>query len=345
MCSLGKNNYRMRLFGVKIYPGLIILVGILVSGVFLIAQGMDSPVRGLASLGHGLAITAGIWIGCMGIVRYLWGKFPWEFYPVKHLVWEIVLITAWTMLYSSILYLIETGFNVFKRVENLFMEAFVTLLITYLITAIHELVYFYQQWKYHFSKSIRLEKDNIQAKYETLKTQINPHFLFNSLNSLTNLVDENEAAVKYIRDLSDFFRYMLGSRDKELVLVREEISLLEKYIHLQQSRFRDNLNITLEVPESFYHYAIPPLVLQMLVENSIKHNIISRDRPLSVSVRAENETLLVENNLQKKSGISSTGQGLRNISERYRLFTAREVIITETSAIFKVAIPLLTIEL
>lgn len=335
----------MRLFGVKISPYLIILVGILITGVFLLANGIDSPVRGLVSLGHGLVMTTGIWIGCLVIVQYLWQKFPWEFYPVKHLLWEIALITAWTILYSYTLYNIERSTHVFERLENLFMEAFVTLLITYLITAIHELVFFYKQWKHNFSKSVRLEKDNIQAKYETLKTQINPHFLFNSLNSLTNLVDENEAAVKYISDLSDFFRYMLGSRDKELVLVREEVNLLEKYIHLQESRFKTNLNIHVDVPESFYHYAMPPLVLQMLVENSIKHNIISQDKPLKVSVRAENETLLVENSLQKKSGVSSTGQGLRNITERYRLFTTREVEITETSTIFKVAIPLLTIEL
>ena len=339
------NYIDMRIGSVKISPYLVILVGILITGIFCLSNGIDSPGRGLVSLGHGLIMTAGIWIGCMAIVQYLWHKFPWEFYPVKHLIWEIVLITAWTILYSFTLYTIERWTSVFERVENLFMEAFVTLLITYLITAIHELVFFYKQWKHNFSKSVRLEKDNIQAKYETLKTQINPHFLFNSLNSLTNLVDENEAAVKYISDLSDFFRYMLGSRDKELVLVREEVNLLEKYIHLQESRFKTNLNIHVDVPESFYHYAMPPLVLQMLVENSIKHNIISQDKPLKIYVRAEKETLLVENNLQKKSGVSSTGQGLRNITERYRLFTTREVEITKTSAIFKVAIPLLTIEL
>jgi sensor histidine kinase YesM len=345
MCSFGKNSKRMRLFGVRISPYLIILVGVLVAGIYLISDGVESPASGLVSLGHGVIMTAGIWIGCLVIVQYLWKKFPWEFYPVKHLILEIVIITAWTMLYSSGLYLIEQKLNIFMRTEDLFMEAFVTLLITYLITAIHELVFFYKQWKQNFSRSVRLEKDNIQAKYETLKTQINPHFLFNSLNSLTNLVDENEAAVRYIGDLSDFFRYMLSSRDKELVLVREEIHLLEKYIHLQQSRFKTNLDIEVKVPERFYHYAIPPLVVQMLVENSIKHNIISRDKPLKVTVSAVNESLVVENNLQKKAGISSTGQGLRNITERYRLFTSREVEITETSAIFKVAIPLLIMEL
>jgi sensor histidine kinase YesM len=339
------NNNVMRIGSVRISPYLVALVGIFITGIFCLSNGVDSAGRGLVSLGHGLIMTTGIWIGCMIIVQYLWLKYPWEFYPVKHLILEIVLITAWTILYSYTLFTIERWTGVFEQVENLFMEAVVTLLITYLITAIHELIFFYKQWKHNFSKSVRLEKDNIQAKYETLKTQINPHFLFNSLNSLTNLVDDNEAAVKYIGDLSDFFRYMLGSRDKELVLLREEISLLRKYIHLQQSRFKTNLIIHVDVPESFYHYAIPPLVLQMLVENSIKHNIISGDKPLSVVVKAENETLQVENNLQKKSGVSSTGQGLRNITERYRLFSTREVEITETATKFKVSIPLLTIEL
>ncbi len=335
----------MRVFGVKISPSLIILVGLLITGVYLISDGIDSPARGLVSIGHGLIMTSGIWIGCLIIVQYLWHKFPWEFYPVKHLIWELVLITAWTILYSYTLFIIERWTGIFVHVEDLFMEVVVTLLITYLITAIHELVFFYKQWKHHFSKSVRLEKDNIQAKYETLKTQINPHFLFNSLNSLTNLVEDNETAVKYIGDLSDFFRYMLSSRDKELVLVREEINLLKKYIHLQESRFKNNLDIEVDVPESYYHYAIPPLVLQMLVENSIKHNIISRDKPLKVSVRTEGERLVVENNLQKKSGISSTGQGLRNITDRYKLFTVCDVEIAETAAVFKVVIPLLTMEL
>ena len=335
----------MRIGGVKISLYLVVLVALLITGVYLITNGMDSPARGLVSLGHGLSMTAGIWIGCVIIVQYLWRKFPWEFHPVRHLIWELVLITAWTILYSFALYSIERLTGIFMHVDNLFMEAFVTLLITYLITAIHELVFFYRQWKHNFSKSVRLEKDNIQAKYETLKTQINPHFLFNSLNSLTNLVDDNEAAVRYISDLSDFFRYMLGSRDKEVVLVREEISLLEKYIHLQQSRFQTNLHIEVDVPERFYHYAIPPLVLQMLVENSIKHNVISRDKPLRISIRAMDESLVVENNLQKKTGVSSTGQGLQNIRERYRLFTAREIEISESSGVFSVAIPLLTYEL
>jgi LytS/YehU family sensor histidine kinase len=281
----------------------------------------------------------------MAIVGWLWKKYPWESQPVIHLILEILLISVWTMLYSMGLYRIEIYFGLMESQDVQFLEVFITLLITYLITAIHEMVYFYQQWKMNFSRSVRLERDNIHAKYEALKTQINPHFLFNSLNSLTSLVDDNEDAVAYIQDLSEFLRYMLTSRDKELVLVREEVSLLKKYISLQESRFKKTLRIELDVPESTWHYALPPLVLQMLVENCIKHNVISKEKPLDVSVQARNNSIIVENTLQKKKEVTSTGQGLRNIAERYKLFTTREVKTEETRRLFRVTIPLLKVEL
>jgi len=324
---------------------IILMVGAIISGLFFITYGTKTDIEALKGLGHDLIITAGLWLGCMGIVQYLWKKFPWEQKPVPHLILEILLILVYTLIFSSVLYFVEVRFNVFPPLENLLLQAFFTILITFLITSIHECIYFYRQWKYNFSKSIRLERDNIEAKYETLKTQVNPHFLFNSLNSLTTLVDDNKPAVEYIRNLSEFLRYMLSSRDREMVLLRDEIKVLENYISLQRSRFKDNLVIHMDVPENYYHYALPPLVLQMLVENCIKHNIISKDKPLKISIRAEKESIIIENNLQKRNGVISTGQGLRNIAERFRFFTTKEVKITETSSIFKVVIPLVIVEL
>jgi len=324
---------------------LILLIGAIVSGLILISYGAKSATEVLKGFGQGIILTAGLWLGCMSIVQYLWKKFPWEQKPLPHLVLEMLLILSYTIIFSSTIYIVEVRLKIFPPVEDLFGQAFSTILITFLITSIHESAYFYKQWKYNFSKSVRLEKDNIEAKYETLKSQVNPHFLFNSLNSLTTLVDDNKKAVEYIRNLSDFLRYMLSSRDREMVLLRDEIKVLENYISLQRSRFKNNLIIDIEVPEKYYHYALPPLVLQMLVENSIKHNIISRDKPLKILIRAEKESIIVENNLQKRNGVSSTGQGLRNIAERFKFFTTKEVKITETSSIFKVVIPLLIVEL
>jgi LytS/YehU family sensor histidine kinase len=192
---------------------------------------------------------------------------------------------------------------------------------------------------------VRLEKDNIEAKYEALRAQINPHFLFNSLNSLTTMVEDNKPVVDYIQNLSELLRYMLKSGEKELVLLREEVSIMNSYIRLQKMRFPETLNIKVDIPESFYHFAVPPLVLQMLVENSIKHNIISKDKPLIVQIIASGSSISVINNLQRKSGVDSTGQGLINITGRYRFFTTRKVEINETSDKFSVTIPLLQVEL
>jgi sensor histidine kinase YesM len=323
----------------------IFIVSIILFGIFFIVYGSKLGTNPLIGLGHSLTMTAGLWFGCMSIVQYLWKKYPWEQKPVKHLLLEILLILLYTLVFSSVLYLIEIRFDLITPAGDIFSQAIITILITFLITSIYESVYFYRQWKYNFSRSIKLEKDNIEAKYEALKTQVNPHFLFNSLNSLTTMVDDNEKAVDYIRNLSEFLRYMLGSRDKEMVLLREEIRVLENYINLQKSRFGDNLVVGLDVPEKYYHYSLPPLVLQMLTENCIKHNIISMDKPLNISIRAEKESIIIENNLQKKNGVSSTGQGLRNISERFRFFTTKQVKVIETTSIFKVVIPLLKVDL
>lgn len=294
---------------------------------------------------HTLASTAGIWIGVLVIVHYLWQKFPWEHAPIKHLIIEIVLVLLYTNVFSLGLYYINIKLGLLDPVENIPKEIITTNLITLFITTIHEAWEFYRQWKLHFSKSAKLEKDNIEAKYETLKTQINPHFLFNSLNSLTSIVHDNDKAVDYIQDLSEFLRYLLKSRDVELVLLRNEVEMLEKYFALQKSRFGENLLIDMEIPEKYYHYSLPPLVLQMLVENSIKHNIISKDKPLSIDIRATNQSVTVTNNYQKKDIDDSTGQGLKNIIERYKFFTNTDVEIKENKKSFSVTVPLLIVDL
>ncbi len=335
----------MNAFKYKTNKYLILLAVILVSGICMLLYGWSSTSGALLQFGHGMIMTACLWGGCMMIVRFLWKKYPWEKRPAQHLLLEIVMILPYTLLVSLGLYALEVKLRIFDARGGLLQESIITVLITFLVTAIHESVYFYQQWKYNFSRSVRLEKDSIQAKYESLKTQINPHFLFNSLNSLTTLVDNNEEAVGYISNLSDFFRYMLSSREKELVLLREEVNVLEKYVSLQQSRFKQNLIVKIDVPEKYYHYAIPPLVLQMLVENSIKHNIISKDKPLTITISSGNGSIAVENNLQKKAGVSSTGQGLKNIKERFAFFTSEKVRISETSSSYKISVPLLKAEL
>lgn len=324
---------------------IIPLVAILIVGVYLISYRITDTGRSLQIMIHSIVITAGLWLGCMTIVMYLWNKFPWEQSPLWHLILEILFILFYTLAFSSLVYIIERKLWNIPKLENIGLEVFTTLLITFLITSIHESLFFYRQWKFNFSKSLRLEKDNIQARYEALRAQINPHFLFNSLNSLTSMVEDNKPVVEYIQNLSELLRYMLKNGEKEVVLLRDEIAIMNSYISLQQMRFPGILDITVDVPENYYHYAVPPLVLQMLVENCIKHNIISKENPLRVEIIAEKESIIVINTLQKKKGVDSTGQGLNNITGRYRFFTSKKVEIIETNDKFKVTIPLLLVEL
>ncbi len=324
---------------------LIPFVGIFLAALFQLDVNNRSLTTSWKYIIHAISITAGLWLGCMFIVTKLWDKFPWEKYPVKHLLLEISFILVYTNLFSFILYWAEVKIGLIEPVEELSGSIVFTNLITLLITALHEAVEFYKQWKFNFSRSVRLEKDNIEAKYEALKAQVNPHFLFNSLNSLVTLVDENEPAVEYINNLSEFLRYMMKSSERQLVLVRDEIDILGKYLNLQKLRFKENLKIEMDVDEKYFHYATPPLVLQMLAENCLKHNIISKEKPLTIIVHAKPGWLSIENNLQRKNELESTGQGLRNISERYRFFTTEQVKISQTNTIFKVSIPLLLAEL
>lgn len=288
--------------------------------------------------------TSVLWIGCYATVSYLWKRFPWEHHPIKHLIWEILLIAIYTNGFVYLvwkLYPAITGTEYHESVFEAFMN---TNLITFLITSIHEAAFFYRQWMANFSKSVKLEKENIQSKFEALKTQINPHFLFNSLNNLTALVDNNPQAVDYIQNLSQFLRYVLKNRDKELVTLAEELEMLDQYIVLQKNRLDTNVEFLVDVNANCYSKGIPPLALQMLVENCLKHNVASRSHPLKVEVVASDNTITVQNNLQPKHGETSTGYGLMNLTERYRFFTQTNLEITKSEHHFKVLLPLLDID-
>ena len=324
---------------------IIPLVGIIIYFIYPESEEVDPIKSEWLTFLHTIIITTGIWAGAITIVAFLWKKYPWEKYPIKHLIIEIVLIGAYTNTFALGLYHLQLYLKFVEPVKDITGHLFTTNLITFFITAIHEAIEFYNQWKAHFSKSVKLERDNIEAKFETLKAQINPHFLFNSLNSLTNIVHENKPAVDYIQNLSDFLRYTLKSRDIELVLARSELEMLDQYLKLQKARFGENLLISVDVGEKYYHYSVPPLVLQMLIENCIKHNVISAEKPLCIRVYANKQSLVVENTLQKKDSTDSTGQGLKNITERYKFFSGKEIEIKETSTSFIVTIPLLKVDI
>ncbi|MDP5169650.1 MAG: histidine kinase [Bacteroidia bacterium] len=191
----------------------------------------------------------------------------------------------------------------------------------------------------------KMEKENIQYQFDLLRSQVNPHFLFNSFNTLTSLIEsDGKAAVGYLERLSDMFRNMLAYRKETVITLREELMLLHNYVFLQQQRYLDKLQVDIQIDDNLLNANIPPLTLQMLVENAIKHNIISTSKPLKITVVALGQAeITISNPYQpKRQPQPSTGLGLENIKKRFQLLTSREVKTVQTDLSFSVTVPLLT---
>ena len=190
----------------------------------------------------------------------------------------------------------------------------------------------------------RMEKEAVRSQFDALKNQVNPHFLFNSLSILSSLVEvDSRLAVQFIGRLSKAYRYILEQRDNDQVSLRTELDFIAAYTFLLTIRFEDKLFVTIDVPEADRdRYAIAPLTLQLLVENAVKHNRLSEEEPLRVSITREGDWLLVANPIQPRPDREeSTGIGLQNITNRYRLLTDRPVWVGEQDGEFAVKLPLL----
>jgi hypothetical protein len=190
-----------------------------------------------------------------------------------------------------------------------------------------------------------LNKEKIESQLRAIKAQINPHFLFNSFNTLITIIDENtdnpDLPIEYVQRLADFYRSILQYREEEAISIPEEINLVKNYYYLLQHRYGNNL--VMDVQINHEEGLVPPLTLQMLVENAVKHNIISKARPLTIRIyRSQDDYLVVENNLQRKlEEVPSTRFGLQSIVNRYELITERKVLIESAEDIFKVSIPII----
>ncbi|MCJ7933999.1 MAG: 2TM domain-containing protein [Chryseobacterium sp.] len=190
----------------------------------------------------------------------------------------------------------------------------------------------------------KLIAKSANAQFESLKNQLDPHFLFNSLNVLSSLIDENpQQAQKFTASMSKIYRYVLEQKDKELVTVEDEIEFAKTYCDLLKTRFEDSVDFTFDVKKEDYREYVVPLSLQLLLENCIKHNFATSSKPLVIRVFSDGDMLCIENNLQVREQIKeSSGIGLANIVQRYSLLTKRNVFIEKSDDYFKVKLPMLS---
>lgn len=224
-------------------------------------------------------------------------------------------------------------------------------IVALLALTMYETLFFRAKTQRLEGEKEQLARQHVESQLEGLRNQVNPHFLFNSLNTLTWLIAADaEKAVRFVRQLSKVYRYVLESREARIILLSEELDFMKSYVFLLNERFGNNLTVKMDGLEAFSHFAIVPLSLQMLFENAIKHNVLSTQKPLNIEVFVQTNPagqpmLVMRNNLQhKKQVMESTGIGLENIRERYRILTGREVEVIVSPQHFTVALPLMTVE-
>ncbi len=216
--------------------------------------------------------------------------------------------------------------------------------ITLTIVSVFHVIYFYNRYQQNRIKEQKVIAGTASAKFDALKNQLDPHFLFNSLNVLTSLIEENpKNAQKFTTSLSKVYRYVLEQKSKELVTVDEELQFAKTYMSLLKMRFEDSIVFTMPEKASNPDSKVVPLSLQLLLENAVKHNMVTSSKPLHIKIYEDQGSLVVENNLQPKQIVKkSTGVGLSNITERYKLLTSRKIDINKSVNKFAVAIPMLT---
>jgi LytS/YehU family sensor histidine kinase len=198
-------------------------------------------------------------------------------------------------------------------------------------------------WQYTYEQNEQLKKNKLQHQLDTLKSQINPHFLFNSLNSLSMLIHDNpRQAETFVDEISSVYRYLLRANDQELTSLSRELQFIKSYFQLLKTRYGAGIDLHVVVDEEQLYHRIPPLTLQLLVENAVKHNVILPESPLVVEILTRGTSLIVQNNLQRKNtAVPSNKVGLANIATKYRLLGQRDISIREDAGRFVVTLPLL----
>jgi two-component system LytT family sensor kinase len=298
---------------------------------------------------YSLFLGSALWLGN----EYLYGKiskkYSWLQNPLKTLIVAIFTSFAYSFLafilinYFWLIVFLGKSTSVFWSFTS---HTYGYLMASFLfVSIVIHAITFYKKWKLSVINQEKLRRERLALQFDTLKNQVNPHFLFNSLNVLTSLIyNDPDKAIAAIDQLMKVYQYVLNQKDKELVPLCEEITFVENYIFMQKIRFDENLIVKIHVPQSEPGLIIP-LSLQMLVENAIKHNVISADKPLCIEVSSENDYLIIKNSLQKKQVIKNSSKiGLTNIKARYEYLTNKLFIVEEINNMFVVKLPLLFAE-
>ncbi len=303
--------------------------------------------KGLVIWGALFLLVAVQWMGIVSSVRASWKKYKKLNQVNRRLTMSFLLSMAWVMPLMALADFITRRFlhqmTIFDIVDNVPFYFFNSVILSFTAIGATEAVYYYNRLRLAEQEKEQLRQINLMTQYDSLKQQVNPHFLFNSLNTLTSLIAiDSRKAEKFVEEMSQVYRYLLQSNQEELVDLEDELKFIRSYFHLLKTRFGGSLQVSIEIPEIYYTYKVPPLTLQLLVENAVKHNEVSSNNPLYIHIGIDEKGYLkITNNLQKKIvSLPSAKIGLANIMAKYRLLGQQPTEVLQTESEFIVKLPL-----
>lgn len=288
-----------------------------------------------------------LWEGNTYIDRQLGKRYSWLAQPKQRILVQFVLsliFSAFTLfVLMNFIHFIKFGdVRLFNRaIRQMFVPA---IIITFLGLILYISKQFFKAWQQSLIEVEKYKTESANAQLQNLKNQLNPHFLFNNLSVLSSLVYQNQdKAVEFINELSKVYRYVLDSKNAELVSLQEELAFLEHYIYLLKIRFGTNISFIINIDKDTENLYLPPMCLQMLVENTIQHNETSQAKPLEVNIFTKNNRLYIMNPIQPRSDKAESSQmGLKNIHVRYSFFTDEKMEIIQNEQSFTVILPLIS---
>lgn len=294
-----------------------------------------------------LAETLILWESIRLLILYFRRKYPALQQTKKRVAMMLLFCTLLTVVLRTaniFLYDATRLWGYEFPLEAYLHSIFVALLFVIIVGGVYETIYYFYRWKDMAVEAESLKKENLQTQLDSLKSQISPHFLFNSLGSLSSLIMEDpKKAQQFVEEMSSVYRYLLQASDQELTTLRNEMKFINAYMHMLSTRFPEGLQLVTEIDNRFYDYYLPPLTLQILLENAVKHNAVLARHPLQIKITTNEQGCLeVTNNIrQKTSPVQSHKKGLSHIKSKYRLLNQPDIIIHHTDTFFRVTVPLI----
>ncbi|MBK6833819.1 MAG: histidine kinase [Bacteroidetes bacterium] len=329
------------------YTG-IILVGIIISLLLDVVTYANDPNHNkIYDYVAAILITFLVWEGNVLLDKMADKIVLWEKSPSKRLLMQFPLVVVYS---AGIIFLSMLSYNKYvcslpEAMKEKFMMTSIVIgvLISIILSTSSIGAQFFSKWKKSLVEVEHYKSETLQTQLQNLKNQINPHFLFNNLSVLSSLVyKDQDKAVSFISQLSKVYRYLLDNKETELVTLENELTFIKSYTFLLKIRFDESIQFNYEIADGAKILMLPPMALQILIENAIQHNECSSEYPLTVNIKADKNTLIISNNLRLRTNEEPGSKtGLKNIKERYSYFAERNIEIVSTSDTFEVSIPLL----